>query len=173
MPATLRFATACAQCHEGECSGRLTFATAPESAFTHIRQYAGPTDDTLARELYAALKQMKSDCRYGDLHLPDLAGPLAGPALDSYRDPWTGAYFLPLEGLAPGRYRLTVDVERAGLARLELIDAAFDPLIDHCLTVGQAPTSVIVTLVESPRHFLRLSPRGGLRVRTLTLTPAP
>ena len=73
----------------------------------------------IARELYAALERMKTDCRY---QMPGaaidlLGGELAGPRLAQLRDPWSGFYIVPLIRLAPGRYRLSGEL--AGDARDE------------------------------------------------------
>jgi len=68
----LRFNTVCANCHEGECSGRLSFLLGPEATFSHIRRFAGDADDILVRELQALLEHMKQECAYAPLPVPDL-----------------------------------------------------------------------------------------------------
>lgn len=170
--ATVRFGTSCAHCHEGECSGRLSFAQDPEAAFAHIRQYAGPTDDELARQLSATLARMKSDCRYPPMAVASLDRGLDAAGLAPFLDPWSGDYFLPLGGLAPGSYRLIVDVDGGGRVRIELIDAGFDPLIDRCLTPDGPRLELAVVLGDSREYFLRLRPRGPLRVQRVTLVGA-
>lgn len=171
--ATLRFGTACALCHEGQCSGRLSFARRPEAAYEHIRQYAGPTDDELARQLYDALEQMKADCSYLELPAPDLSRPVDADDLAPYLDAWSGAYFLPLPALAPGRYRLTIDFTGGGRVRLEVIDGEFDPLADHCITVETRRLEIEITLTANHPHYLRLRPRGPIHVDQILLTPQP
>lgn len=173
--ATVRFATACALCHEGECSGRLSFARRPEAAFDHIRQYAGPVEDELARQMYDTLEQMKSDCRYPALAEPELQHTLNADALAGYRDPWSGDYFLPLGDLPAGDYRLMMEFDEGdahgGRLRVELIDAGFDPLIDQCLSVEDGRLDVTLTLGDTRPHFLRLRPRAAMRVTRLKLVP--
>ena len=171
--ATLRFGTACAKCHEGECSGRLSFARRPEAAYDHIRQYAGPTDDELAQQLYDALEQMKADCSYGALPAPDLSQPLNADDLAPYLDAWSGAYFLPLSTLAPGSYKLTIDFTGGGRVRVEVIDGDFDPFIDQCITVEIRRLEVDITLTANQPHYLRLQPRGPVTVDQLRLTRQP
>lgn len=165
--ATLRFATACAHCHEGECSGRLSFALRPEAAFDHIRQYAGPTDDDLALQLHATLERMKADCSYPPLRAPELDGPLNAADLEPYRDAWTGDYFVPLDGLEAGLHELVVEFDGSGQLRVELIDAGFDPLVDRCLTIDAGRLVLAIELESSTRHYLRLRPRGPLRATGL------
>jgi len=104
----LRFNTVCAHCHEGECSGRLSFSSGPEAAFSHVRRYAGVVDDSLARQLYGVLERMKRDCTYAPMVVPDLDRPLGREILDDYRDTASGNYFVPLGRLEPTGYRLNL-----------------------------------------------------------------
>ena len=172
--ATLRFATACADCHEGECSGRLSFARRPEAAATHIRQYAGPVGDDLARELYAALERMKTDCRY---QMPGaaidlLGGELAGPRLAQLRDPWSGFYIVPLIRLAPGRYRLSGELAGDGRIRIEAVDEVFDHWVDDCTTTRGQRFAIDLQLPEAHRLFVRLRPADKKTVVRLSLERA-
>lgn len=169
--AVLRFATACAQCHEGECSGRLSFARRPQAAFDHIRQYAGPTDDALAMALYAALERMKRDCDYAPITTPALEGALDAVQIEAYRDPWSGAYFIPLPMLSPARYRLRLETTHSGRARVEIIDVAFDPLFDQCIAIADDGVTLTLDLGEPAARYLRLRPRDALRITRLALTP--
>jgi len=169
--ATVRFGTVCAHCHEGECSGRLSFSQPPEATFEHIRHYAGPADDALAHQLYDALDRMKSDCRYPPLPIPALEQGLTTADLASYLDPRSGDYFLPLGRRASGLYQLAIEFTGGGRVRLEVIDDEFDPLIDRCLTLEELRIAVALTLTEGREYYLRLRPRGPIRVRGMTLTP--
>jgi hypothetical protein len=171
--ATLRFATTCARCHEGECSGRLTFAREPQAAFDHIRRYAGPADDALARQLYATLERMKSDCSYPPLEGPDLGRMAGREELAVHLDPWSGHYFLSLGELPAGIHRLSLEVHGDGRLRVEVIDATFDPIIDRCLTPAGGPLQLLLGVEDSGRHYLRLRPRGRLTIDRLTLSPLP
>ena len=168
--ATLRFSTACSDCHEGECGGRLTFPQRPETTYTHIRQYAGPTDDALAQELYDVLKRMKRDCSYPPLPVQDMGQPLAGTDIDAYLDPWTDHYFLPLGVLEPDRYRITLVFSQAGNVRIELIDADFDFLVDRCETLDGLRVEIALQLDEPCQCYLRLRPRAQQRLKKLTFT---
>lgn len=169
--ATLRFGTVCARCHEGECSGRLSFSQPPEATFEHIRHYAGPTDDALAHQLYDALERMKSDCRYPPLSIPPLEQGLTARDLAPYLDLRSGDYFLPLGQRAPGRYRLAIEFTGGGRVRLEVIDDEFDPLIDRCLTLEEPRTAVALTLAEGRQYYLRLRPRGPISISGMSLSP--
>ncbi|MCP5305948.1 MAG: hypothetical protein H6953_10940 [Chromatiaceae bacterium] len=168
---TLRFATACAHCHEGECSGRLSFARRPETAYTHIRQYAGPVDDAFAGSLYAALERMKADCSYPPVPVPTLVQTLTGDDLLAYRDRWSADYFLPLGDLPAGRYRLRLDLDGSGSVRVELIDAEFDPLLDQCMSATGHGLETTLNLTTRHPHFLRLRPRATLQILGLQISP--
>ena len=168
--ATLRFSTACSGCHEGECSGRVTFSQRPEATYTHIRQHAGPTDDALAQELHGVLKRMKRDCSYPPLPVPDIEQPLAGTDINPYLDPWTGHYFVPLGSLDPGRYRFSLVFAQPGDVRIELVDADFDFLVDRCETLGDLRLEMVLTLNEPCQCYLRLRPRAKQRLTKLSVT---
>jgi len=171
--ATLRFAAACADCHEGECSGRLSFARRPVAAATHIRQYAGPVSDDLARGLYAALERMKAECRY---QMPTgidlLGGELAGNRLTHQRDAWSGNYIIPLTPLAPGRYRLSGELRGNGRIRIEAVDEAFDHWADDCLATRERRFAIELVLPETHRVFLRLRPADKEAIIRLSLQRA-
>lgn len=165
--ATIRFATSCAACHEGECSGRLSFTRQPRVAFDHIRRYAGPANDELAQQLYETLEQMKSDCSYPPLQAPDPGREMDTGEIERYRDAWSSAYFLPLHGLRPLRYRLLISFTGDGAVRVEVIDAEFDPLLDERLVVGDTPLTVTLPASDPGHGYLRLRPCGEMRIRKL------
>lgn len=165
--ATIRFATTCANCHEGECSGRLSFARQPRMTFAHIRRYAGPVDETLAQELYEALEWMKANCRYPPLQGPDPARAIDAPEADAYRDARSSAYFIPLHGLQAVPYRLSITFDGDGPVRIEVIDSSFDPLVDERMDVSNGRLTVSLPVPEQAHGYLRLRPCAQLRIRGL------
>ena len=56
VESTVLFNTDCARCHEGECSGRLSFHLPPEAADQHIRRHGGELPAKQVRELYELLR---------------------------------------------------------------------------------------------------------------------
>ncbi len=158
----LRFNTVCAHCHEGECSGRLSFSLGPEAAFSHIRRYAGGVDDTLG---------MKRDCAYAPMAAPDLHRPLQREILDVYRDPVIGNYFVPLGELEPGRYRLTMRLEVPATLRVEVLNDRFEFLVDECFSCNCALLPITMEIDETAQHFLRLRSPTALRLEELELSP--
>lgn len=171
--ATRLFATACADCHEGQCSGRTSFPREPANATVHIRQYAGAVDDALAVQLYAALERMKTECRYAPLPAVDHDGGLDAAALAPLRDPWRGGYFMPLGELAAGRYRLSGRLTGSGRIRIEVIDAHFDPWADACLTPLDGGFDLQFSVDTAQPLFVRLRPRAGQVVTSLRLRTLP
>jgi hypothetical protein len=166
---TTRFATACADCHEGQCSGRMSFALRPEAAFNHIRQYAGPVDDDLAMELHAALERMKSECRYAMPRVIDLAqGWLEGRKLAETRDAWSGSYFIALPDLAAGVYRIAGEMPGGGRIRIELVDAQFEPWVDECTDVRDGLFDLDFSVPRTHGAFLRLRPSGHHAITRLS-----
>lgn len=167
----LRFNTVCAYCHEGQCSGRLSFSLGPEAAFNHIRRYAGDVDEALARQLQALLAHMKQECAYAPLPPQDMRRPLQREILDLYRDSTTGDYFMPLGKLEPGRYRLDLRFEAPASLRVEVLNERFEFLVDACTDRSQAVLPVTVEVEETADHYLRLRSPAELHLEELRLTP--
>lgn len=166
----LRFNTVCAHCHEGECSGRLSFTSGPDAAFSHIRRYAGVIDDTLARQLCGVLERMKRDCAYAPMVVADLRRPLQREILDVYRDSATGNYFVPLGKLDPGRYRLTFRLEAPATLRVEVPNERFEFLVDECISGDRAVVPLTLEVDEAATHYLRLRSPTALRLEELELS---
>jgi hypothetical protein len=49
----------CAKCHEGQCSGRLSFSDGTSVTRSHIQRYAGSTDEKIVSQLYAILSYIR------------------------------------------------------------------------------------------------------------------
>lgn len=170
--AALRFATACAVCHEGECSGRLSFALAPEASFDHIRRYAGNVDEALARRLFEALVYMKEECAYIPLRALN-AQKADEETLADYRDVHSGRYFVPLGQRSSGRYRLELRFDPRSSASIEVLDTRFDILAYECFE-GDAPTVALSLLVETDAElFVRVRTPRGVRLVALGLAVDP
>ena len=166
----LRFNTVCAHCHEGQCSGRLSFSLGPEAAFGHIRRFAGDVDTALVRQLQALLEHMKRECAYAPLPTPDMQGPLEREILDVYRDPATGNYFMPLGKLEPGTYRLTLRLETPVTLRVEVLNRWFEFLVDECSGCSRSDFTAMLEVDEASNHYLRLRSQTALRLEELRLS---
>lgn len=168
--ATLRFATACAKCHEGQCSERLSFTQQPGAAAAHITQYAGPGDEAFIRALHETLERMKIECRYA---LPPAVRLLTDIAdaqyLQDYRDSWTGGYVVPIGELGAGTFRLTATTESDERMRIEVIDDEFDPWLDQCVAPQDGRIVVDFRLSEPRQLFIRLQPKQNKAITRLRL----
>lgn len=167
----IRFNTACAYCHEGECSGRMSFALGADAAFAHIRRYAGFVDDIEAQQLVEALAHMKENCAY--LPLDALASGVGDPAvLVQYRNPNSGDYFLPLGVLETGAYRLQLEFAERTAPLIEVINEHFDP-VETCPTrESQTLHDLDFTIAEPAAHFVRLRLAEAVPLVGLRLAPS-
>lgn len=124
--AVVRFNTACARCHEGECSGRLSFGPDHTVAAHHVRRYAGEVSADEQKALHTLLAYMKQRCAYYPMRIPEpKAGGWDRTALASLRGPAGDAYFIPLGTLAAGRYRVHLRFDAAAEACAQVISARF------------------------------------------------
>lgn len=128
LESTVIFNTDCARCHEGECSGRMSFHLPPEEADQHIRRHGGELPEAQVRELYDLLRYMKEECAFYPLPLT-LAqdGAWDAETLGRLRSASGETYFLPLGTLGVGRHRILLQgLGPKARPCAELIDAEFD-----------------------------------------------
>ena len=64
LDAIVQFHTVCNNCHEGECSGRLSFDSGSAAARGHIERYLGATPDASIASLFAMLRHVKESCSH-------------------------------------------------------------------------------------------------------------
>ena len=64
LATVVRFNTLCATCHEGECSGRLSFDLGIQASENHIRRHAGDVDQNVWRDLDHLLAHTKQVCAF-------------------------------------------------------------------------------------------------------------
>lgn len=162
----VRFNLDCAHCHEGQCSGRLSFALGEEASFGHIRRYAPDAADREAMELHQILGYMKQHCAYAPLPVAAIV-PLDDAALAAYRLPRSGNLFVPLGRVNEGRYRLSIALAAPTKLRIELIDQDFEHLLDTCVESDSVSEPIEVEATGSV--FLRLRGPEELAVRSLRL----
>jgi len=169
--AIIRFNTTCAQCHEGQCSGRLSFNLGAEAAFDHIRRYAGDVDDATMQALYDALSQMKTACAFAPLPELALRKPAESSELDRYRNPRTGAYFVPVGMLQPGQYRLELRLSSPVSFRMEIINEFFELVEENCAGPATLNHAVHFRVEETAKTYMRLGSTNNLRLQSLALSP--
>ncbi len=152
------FNTQCARCHEGECSGRLSFQLSEDAADEHIRRHGGPLPLQTVRDLDELLRYMKERCAFYPMPLA-LANDRRWDkgTLDLLRNLEGAAYFLPLGRLGSGVYRLRMDGLAPGLRICsELVAADFD-LVSHEVLTQDGGVLVLRFRVDAPAElFLRI-----------------
>ncbi len=162
----VRFNTLCATCHEGECSGRLSFDLGIQATENHIRRHAGDVDQNVWRDLARLLAHTKQACAYYPMAVDIPEGRRwNAESLARLHSAKENAWFIPLGHLPAGRYRATLgmDGQMEGIAQID--SAGFDiadfPL--QCADSGQIAFFFVVD--RSGVHYLRLK---SSNVQTLT-----
>jgi hypothetical protein len=118
----VQFNTVCTDCHQGECSGRLSFDSGPAAARSHIERYLGETHEINVASLFAMLRHVKEACHhYPVVPLRPATGIWEAEELAPWHNARAGAYFIPLGQLATGRRELILEFDRPaeGSARID------------------------------------------------------
>ena len=164
----VRFNTVCANCHEGQCSGRLSFESGAEAARGHIERYLGPLSDEDIHFLFSVLRHTKEQCSHYPVDSALVVGQEWTEAdLDPWRNPQEGAYFLPLGEVAAGSYRLQMVFAEPAQARVRITDAGFESMAEATLCAEQ-PAALSVVL-PAGRYYLTLHCPQQLKALTLSL----
>lgn len=123
LAAVVQFNTMCSNCHEAECSGRMSFDSDSAAARSHIeRHLGGPASETHVAALFAMLRHVKETCRhYPVVPIRPARGTWLAEELAPWHNPQAGAYFIPLGKLAAGRQQIHLEFDRAadGHARVD------------------------------------------------------
>lgn len=161
------FNTLCAKCHEGQCSGRLTFDTGSGAASSHIKRYAGDTEVSKDEvdQFFTLLNYMKKEC---ELLMPD-NGKWKPENLSHFSLPSQDSYFIPLGTLKRGDYTLVIKVKESVCFRVEVISTKFDPSLDQSLSPNTKEQNINFTINEKLDYFLRIRSRKPLHIETLEL----
>ncbi|MCD6173815.1 MAG: hypothetical protein J7J96_08555, partial [Sulfurimonas sp.] len=127
----VKFNTICAKCHEGQCSGRLSFDSGAKMAASHINRYTKTSSDREVNEFFTILKYMKKECKIflPNLNLKDKENYSKKDILP-YATPSKKAYFIPLGILKIGTYNLEINIEKFKQYKIEIISEHFDMLLD-------------------------------------------
>ncbi|OQX59627.1 MAG: hypothetical protein B5M52_02910 [Helicobacteraceae bacterium 4484_230] len=157
----------CAKCHEGECSGRLSFKNTHTAADSHITRYsedANITENEIG-EFFTLLNYMKTDCA---MLMPknntDPKRDLSRFALNSNK-----GYFIPLGNLEAGRYLLGFTPEEHVSFRLEVMSKHFEPFLDQSVCRHQKEYLFSFTVDKRVPVFLRIRSRTPLHLSALEL----
>ena len=159
MESVVLFNTTCAQCHEMECSRRLSFASSAPvaNASGHIQNYAGPLGATKVAELFGLIKYTKTQCDY---YAPQVAAPPDGiwsaEALAPLGTPSRTGWFVPLGNLRAGAWTLDLALQSDRTVEIEVVSRS-GPVVQGEVAPAEqgAHLTFIVNDAGTP-HFLRL-----------------
>jgi hypothetical protein len=161
------FNTLCAKCHEGECSGRLSFNDTHTAADSHITRYSEETNITEGEieGFFTLLNYMKTDCA---LLMPNedkrAKEDLSYYALDSNK-----GYFIPLGNLETGRYLLSFKPNERISFRVEIVSKQIGQYLDQSVCRHQKEYLFSFTVKMPSPVFLRIRSRIPLHLSSLEL----
>ena len=161
------FNTLCAKCHEGECSGRLSFDTGSEAANSHIKRYAGDSNvsEGEAKEFFTLLNYMKKECA---VLMPD-NGKWKPENLSHFALPAHDSYFIPMGDLEVGSYRLDIEIKEDILFRVEVLSDRLEPYLDQSVCPDRQERMLHFTIDEPVNAFLRIRSRKPLHIIVLEI----
>ncbi len=162
------FNTLCAKCHEGECSGRLSFDTGNKAADSHIKRYAGDTNvsEDETKDFFTLLNYMKKECA---LYMPD-NGKWKPENLSHFALPSHDSYFIPIGVLKSGNYHLEIETKENVHFRVEILSDHFDPFLDQTVCPDRKDQNLEFMIDEPVNSFLRIRSRKPLHVITLDIS---
>lgn len=161
------FNTLCAKCHEGQCSGRLSFDSGSGAASSHIRRYSDESDISKdeIEEFFTLLNYMKQECL---LLMPD-DGKWEVANLSRFALPSHKSYFVPLGVLKSGNYKLIIKTKEAVQFRIEVISNRFDAFLDKSVCPSDKEQIFDFKLAESTNSFLRIRSNKSVHISTLEI----
>lgn len=154
------FNTQCARCHEGECSGRLSFSSGSEGAARHLRRYLGDISDKEVQELYGLLRQTKENCAIYPFPA-QWDGTL--DELKTWRNSLQDGYFIPVQRLDAGQWRLEIELETAGAESWQLMDRGHDILAEGRFCPKAQSQAGFKTDADSGPLYLHLQGPGTIK----------
>ena len=156
LATVVRFNTLCATCHEGECSGRLSFDSGIRATENHIRRHVGDVPQYVLRDLARLLVYTKQACSYYPMAIEiPKDGRWDSGTLALLHNAKENAWFVPLGHLPAGRYRATLrqngPIEGVAQIMSDRFDIADFPL--HCPEDGQI--AFVFAVDRGGLHYMR------------------
>ena len=170
IKSTVIFNTTCARCHEGECSGRMSFHLPEKAANQHIRRHGGELTPESIRHLFQLLRYMKEKCSFYPLHIALINDHRwENEMLNQFRSPSKLTYFMPLGLLEPGQYQLLFEESSRTKFCAEIISEEFD-FTDKDSLYGESGKKILKFHVEEgSEYFLRLTAQKAISLRNLEI----
>ncbi len=167
-PAFAAFNTVCAQCHEAECSGRLSFHGGAAAAREHVRRYAGPVPDPQVEDLFALLQYTKQECGIYPLEpATQPGGTWSAAALRDFYEPNARAYFVPLGALGRGACRLRLGLDADAEVSLSITNARFEVAHEGTARSRERRIEVGWACPGAGPSFLRVRVAGTAQLESL------
>jgi len=165
-PATIetivQFNTVCSNCHEGQCSGRLSFDSGAVAAHSHVERYIGKASEVHVAALFAMLQHVKETCaHYPSVPIRPATGAWEAAELAPWRNAQAGAYFIPLGRLAAGRRQLRLEFDGAADGDARIDDNRMETVADERLC-GDTAKTVAFDATASTTYFLHLRTGTGI-----------
>jgi len=156
------FNTLCSKCHEGECSGRLSFDTGSRTAGSHIRRYTGDSNLSKGKikEFFALLNYMKKKCA---IYMPDNVK-WKEENLSLFMLPSSKGYFIPLGTLEPGTYHIAIESKEDTHFELEVLSEHFDHFLNQEICPEKKNNTVQFTIDKPSTVFVRIKSRNPLHI---------
>lgn len=159
----VEFHTVCTNCHEGECSGRLSFDSGAGAARSHVERHLGTVSDSKLAQLFAMLRHVKETCsNYPQLPVRAAKGVWPGEELAAWRNTLAGAYFIPLGILGAGHHGIVLEFGEPADGEARLVNDRMETLSEERLCRDKRKT---IELVGQPERFyyLHLKSRMALK----------
>ncbi len=159
------FNTLCSKCHEGECSGRLSFDTGSRTAGSHIKRYTGDSNlsKTKIKEFFTLLNYMKKECA---IYMPD-TGKWKPEDLSRFMLPSSKGYFIPLGLLESGTYRMEVKSKEDTHFQVEILSDHFDHFLNQDVCPEKKNNAFQFTIDKPSTVFVRIKSRHPLHIVSL------
>ena len=158
----VQFNTVCSSCHEGQCSGRLSFDSSAAAAHSHVERYIGKASEVHVAALFAMLQHVKESCaHYPSVPIRPATGAWEAAELAPWRNAQAGAYFIPLGRLAAGRWQLQLEFDSAAEGNARIDDNHMETMADERLC-GDTAKTVVFDATASATYFLHLKAGTGI-----------
>ncbi len=167
LKSAVTFNTLCAKCHEGQCSGRLSFDNGSDAASNHIKRYTEDENisNSEVKEYFTLLNYMKKECL---LFMPDISRYTADNISDfstaSYK-----RYFIPLGKLDKGEYSLHIEMKEDIHFTFEIISNQFDSYLNRSFCPDNKKRVFNFTSDEMIEYFLRIKSQKSLHFKNLEI----
>lgn len=164
------FNTTCAQCHEGECSGRMSFHLPERAVNQHICRHGGDLSADRIRQLARLLRHMKEECSFYPVPLALVNDHIWGSdVLNQFQSPSRQAYFIPLGRLNSGLYQLLFEEPNRIKFCAEIINDEFDFIDKDNLNGEHGKQGLQFQIEERSEYFLRLTAQKPVNFKKLEL----